>query len=114
MTSVPELVEVELERACEAARARGAELERAGAVQLVRYAPSVVTAEVDDHAAHVEFAVVDGVLTCFCTCRDGRAGEFCAHCVATALAACRRRVRWSAGRDGARRADPDAGHAQRA
>ncbi|GII93524.1 hypothetical protein [Sinosporangium siamense] len=87
MTSVPELVEAELERAAEAARVRGAELEAAAAVQLVRYSPSTVTAEVDDGAAHVEFAMVDGALTCFCTCRAGRAGEFCAHCVATALAA---------------------------
>ncbi|GLW08815.1 hypothetical protein Misp01_39450 [Microtetraspora sp. NBRC 13810] len=90
MTSVAELIESQVVRTVEAVRLRGTELEKAGAVQLVRFAPLVVTAEVDDAAAHVELTVVEGSLRWFCTCREGRAGAFCVHCVATALATRRR------------------------
>ena len=91
MRQVAELAETEVAQAAQAVRARGGELEMAGAVQLVRFAPQVVTAEVDDCAARVEFTVVEGRFRWYCTCGDGRAGAFCAHCVATALAT-RKRV----------------------
>ncbi|MFI0423369.1 hypothetical protein [Spongiactinospora sp. 9N601] len=91
MPSVAELVESEVARVSQAVRARGVELEREGAVQLVRYAPLVVTAEVDDAAARVELTIVEGSLCWFCTCAEGRSGAFCGHCAATALVACQRK-----------------------
>ncbi|MCG5220647.1 hypothetical protein [Streptosporangium sp. KLBMP 9127] len=90
MRRVAELAETQVAQVAPAVRARGGELEAAGAVQLVRFAPQVVTAEVDDCAAHVEFTIVDDSLRCYCTCAAGRTGDFCAHCVATALATTRR------------------------
>ncbi|MDF5754995.1 hypothetical protein [Spongiactinospora sp. TRM90649] len=90
MPSVADLVEAEIARAAQTVRAGAAELEQGGAVQLVRYAPLVVSAEVDDDAAHVELTVVEGSLRWFCTCAVGRGGAFCVHCGATAIAACRR------------------------
>ncbi|WP_271222573.1 hypothetical protein [Streptosporangium carneum] len=70
--------------ATRAALARGGELERAGAVQLVRFSPILVVAEVDDGAACVRFQVVEGDVRWQCSCDSGRNGAFCAHCVATA------------------------------
>ncbi|MER5419703.1 hypothetical protein [Streptosporangium roseum] len=90
MKQIAELIGLETDRAAEAALARGGELERSGAVQLVRFSPSLVTAEVDDGAAYVEFRVVDGVLCWYCTCAEGRSGALCAHCVATAQSVRRR------------------------
>ncbi|MFI6506269.1 hypothetical protein ACIBCT_01570 [Streptosporangium sp. NPDC050855] len=84
MQEIADLIGAEAERAEPAALTRGGELAGAGAVQLVRFSPALVTAEVDDGAACVEFRVVDGVLRRHCSCREGRAGAFCAHCVATA------------------------------
>jgi hypothetical protein len=89
MPSVAELVGTQVAQAAQAVRARADELEKSGAVQVVRYAPMVVTAEVDDAAAHVELTVVEGALRWYCTCAEGRNGTFCPHCTATALAACR-------------------------
>jgi uncharacterized Zn finger protein len=86
MPTVAALIEAELSQTTESVRSRGAELERAGAVQLVRFAPFLITAEVDDAAAHVEFTIVEGCLQWFCTCPAGRTGVFCHHCVATTLA----------------------------
>ncbi|MBG0827404.1 hypothetical protein HS041_06460 [Planomonospora sp. ID67723] len=90
MMRVAELVESELAHVPEAVLARGDELERSGAVQLVRFGPRLMTAEVDDGAACVEFRVTDGFLEWHCTCSDGRRGAFCAHCVATAQSVRRR------------------------
>ncbi|WP_202638813.1 SWIM zinc finger family protein [Bailinhaonella thermotolerans] len=59
-------------------------------VQLIRFAPLVVTAEIGTSALYVELTVTGGELRWFCTCPAGRAGLFCSHCVATALIACRR------------------------
>ncbi|GAA2867279.1 hypothetical protein GCM10010517_26840 [Streptosporangium fragile] len=84
MQEIANLVAAEARRAGQAALVRGGELERSGAVQPVRFGPSLVTAEVDDGATCVEFRLVDGVLRWYCTCPDGRGGSFCAHCVATA------------------------------
>ncbi|MEU7003427.1 hypothetical protein [Nonomuraea sp. NPDC046570] len=83
-----DLAELQLELIADAVVERGEALE--ASVQLVRFAPLVMTAEVDDAAAHVELSVIDGTLRWFCTCAEGRAGAFCAHCVATTLA--RRRL----------------------
>lgn len=90
MKQIAELIGLEADRAAEAALAHGGELERSGAVQLVRFSPSLITAEVDDGAAYVEFRVVDGVLRWYCTCAEGRGGAVCAHCVATAQSVRRR------------------------
>jgi uncharacterized Zn finger protein len=87
MPSVAELVMSCLATAGDRERARGRELAGAGAVQLVRFAPLDVRAEVDDDAAHVQLSVVNGELRWRCTCAEGRAGAFCPHCVATALTA---------------------------
>ncbi|MDP9863432.1 MULTISPECIES: hypothetical protein [Streptosporangium] len=85
MKEIAELIGAEADRAGQAALARGGELEKSGAVQLVRFSPSVVAAEVDDGAARVEFRLADGVLHWWCTCAEGRDnGAMCAHCVATA------------------------------
>ncbi|WP_449061798.1 SWIM zinc finger family protein [Planomonospora algeriensis] len=84
MTGMSELTGAQLSGAAQAVLARGDELERSGAVQLVRFGPLRVTAEVDDSAACVDFQVADGVLRWSCTCREGREGAFCAHCAATA------------------------------
>lgn len=84
MLRIADLIGMEKDRAGQAALARGGELERSGAVQLVRFSPPLVIAEVDDAAACVEFRIVDGALYWYCTCLDGRNGIFCAHCVATA------------------------------
>jgi|GEM_PF-6615895 len=84
MRKIADLIEAEAERADQAALVRGGELARAGAVQLVRFGPSRVTAEVDDGAACVEFRIVDETLCWHCGCPEGREGAFCAHCVATA------------------------------
>jgi uncharacterized Zn finger protein len=84
MQKIADLIEAEAERADQAALARGGELARAGAVQLVRFGPPQVTAEVDDGAACVEFRIVDETLRWHCSCPEGRKGAFCAHCVATA------------------------------
>ncbi|GAA4225265.1 putative Zn finger protein [Streptosporangium album] len=90
MGTIAELVGPEMGRAARAAVTRGDELERSGAVQLVRFSPSLVTAEVDDGAAHVELRAVDGVMHWRCTCAEGRDGAFCAHCVATVRSLTRR------------------------
>ncbi|GAA3443668.1 hypothetical protein [Planomonospora venezuelensis] len=90
MMRVAELVESELARAAEAVLTRGGELERAGRVQLVRFGPRLMTAEVDDGAACVEFRIADGSLEWYCTCAEGRRGVFCAHCAATAQSVRRR------------------------
>ncbi|MFF5210333.1 hypothetical protein [Streptosporangium sp. NPDC000396] len=87
MLRVADLVEQEVGRAAQEALARGDELVRSRAVQLVRFSPSLVIAEVDDGAACVELRAVDGVLRWHCTCPEGRNGGFCAHCVATARSA---------------------------
>ncbi|WP_436758545.1 hypothetical protein [Streptosporangium sp. V21-05] len=84
MQKIADLIGTEAERADQAALARGGELARAGAVQLVRFSPPRVTAEVDDGAACVEFRIVDETLLWHCSCPEGRNGAFCAHCVATA------------------------------
>ncbi|MER6825421.1 hypothetical protein ABT352_05480 [Streptosporangium sp. NPDC000563] len=84
MRKIADLIETEAERADLAALARGGELARAGAVQLVRFGPPRVTAEVDDGAACVDFRLVDEALRWHCSCPEGRQGAFCAHCVATA------------------------------
>ncbi|MFF3442191.1 hypothetical protein [Streptosporangium sp. NPDC002721] len=84
MQKIADLIEAEAERADRAALARGGELAGAGAVQLVRFSPPRVTAEVDDGAACVEFRLVEGALVWHCSCPAGRDGAFCAHCVATA------------------------------
>jgi uncharacterized Zn finger protein len=84
MQRIADLIGVEADRASPAALARGTELEKSGAVQLVRFSPTLVTAEVDDGAACVEFRIVEGALRWYCTCIEGRSGVFCAHCVATA------------------------------
>ncbi|GAA5082058.1 putative Zn finger protein [Thermocatellispora tengchongensis] len=84
MPSIAGLLEAEIARAPDAVRARGAELNRSGAVQVVRFGPSAVTAEVDGPAHRVEFTLVNGTLHWFCTCPEGRAGAFCHHCVAAA------------------------------
>lgn len=84
MQKIADLIEAEAERADQAALDRGGELARAGAVQLVRFGPPRVTAEVDDGAACVEFRVADETLVWHCSCPEGRNGAFCAHCVATA------------------------------
>ncbi|MEU4830689.1 hypothetical protein [Streptosporangium sp. NPDC023615] len=84
MQKIADLIGAEAERAGQAALARGGELARAGAVQLVRFGPALVTAEVDDGAACVEFRLVEEALRRYCSCPEGREGVFCAHCVATA------------------------------
>ncbi len=84
MQKIADLIGTEAERADQAALVRGGELAGAGAVQLVRFGPPRVTAEVDDGAACVEFRLVDGILHWHCSCPEGRNGVFCAHCVATA------------------------------
>ncbi|GAA3127858.1 hypothetical protein GCM10010466_18320 [Planomonospora alba] len=85
MKEMAELLGSQLERAAGPALARGGELEQAGAVQLVRFGPLCVTAEVDDGAACVEFRRdAEDALRWFCTCAEGRRGVFCAHCAATA------------------------------
>ncbi|MGC5009336.1 SWIM zinc finger family protein [Streptosporangium sp. DT93] len=84
MQRIADLIGAEAERAGRAALARGGELAGAGAVQLVRFNPTLVTAEVDDDAACVEFRIVDETLRRYCSCPEGRDGVFCAHCVATA------------------------------
>ncbi|WP_433250204.1 hypothetical protein ACQPYK_03760 [Streptosporangium sp. CA-135522] len=93
MVGIAELIGPEVDRATPAALVRGGELERSGAVQLVRFSPSLVTAEVDDGAARVEFRAVDGAMRWYCTCAEGRDGVFCAHCVATAQSVRRRTER---------------------
>lgn len=85
---IGELAETQVWLAAPQVVEQGEELEES--VQVVRYAPTVVTAEVAGGAAHVELRVVDGSLAWFCTCGEGRKGVFCAHCVATTLA--RRRL----------------------
>lgn len=90
MATIAELVGPEMDRAARATVIRGDELERSGAVQLVRFSPSLVTAEVDDGAAHVELRAVDGVMHWRCTCARGREGAFCVHCVATVRSLTRR------------------------
>lgn len=80
MQTIAELVKAEAERAGQSARAQGGTL----AVQLVRFSPRLVTAEVDEGAACVEFRIVDETLDWRCSCPEGRGGAFCAHCVATA------------------------------
>ncbi|MFC4058756.1 hypothetical protein ACFOWE_10650 [Planomonospora corallina] len=84
MMEMAELLGVRLEGADRAALVRGDELEQAGAVQLVRFGPLRVTAEVDDGAACVEFLRDADDLRWSCTCAEGRRGAFCAHCAATA------------------------------
>ncbi|GAA4180998.1 hypothetical protein GCM10022252_04700 [Streptosporangium oxazolinicum] len=84
MQRIADLIGIEAERAGQAALARGGELAGAGAVQLVRFGPPQVIAEVDDGAACVEFRIVDEALRWHCSCPEGRNGVFCAHCVATA------------------------------
>ena len=98
---VAELIGLQAGFAPRAALARGGELEREGAVQLVRFGPLVVIAEVDDAAACVHFQLVDGALRWCCTCDPGRDGAFCAHCVATAWSIGRRTAR-PVGREGVR------------
>ncbi|MEV7009712.1 hypothetical protein [Streptosporangium sp. NPDC051022] len=90
VTDIEGLIRPEAGLATQAALARGGELERADAVQVVRFSRLQVTAEVDDAAACVQFQVVDGALRWYCTCDSGRNGVFCAHCVATAQAVGRR------------------------
>ncbi|WP_326634929.1 SWIM zinc finger family protein [Streptosporangium sp. NBC_01755] len=80
MQTIAKLVEAEAERAEQPVRAQSGTL----AVQLVRFSPQLVTAEVDEGAARVEFRIVDGALSWYCSCPEGRSGVFCAHCVATA------------------------------
>ena len=84
MQRIADLIGAEADRASQAALAHGNELKRSGAVQLVRFSPPLVTAEVDEGAACVEFRLVEGALRWYCTCFEGRSGAFCAHCVATA------------------------------
>ena len=84
MQRIADLIGAEADRADQAALAHGNELEKSGAVQLVRFSPPLVTAEVADGAACVEFRIFDGALHWYCTCLEGRSGTFCAHCVATA------------------------------
>lgn len=84
MQTIADLIGTESARAGQEARTRGDALARSAAVQLVRFSPSLVTSEVDDGAACVEFRVVDGALRWHCSCPEGRTGLFCAHCVATA------------------------------
>ena len=83
-----ELAETQLELTADTLVERGEALE--ASVQLIRFAPQIITAEVDDDSAHVELSVLDGALRWFCTCPEGRLGIFCVHCVATTLA--RRRL----------------------
>ncbi|GIH76249.1 hypothetical protein [Planobispora longispora] len=90
MAKVAELVDAELGRAAETALATGDELERSGAVQLVRFGPLLVIAEVGDASARVEFRVADDRLEWYCACPEGREGAFCAHCVAAAQSVRRR------------------------
>ncbi|GIH91008.1 hypothetical protein ACFFMN_32465 [Planobispora siamensis] len=90
MTRVAELIEAELARTAEAVLAEGGELERAGAVQLVRFGPAFIAAEVGGGRERVELQVVDGALKWYCTCDAGRQGAFCTHCVATAQSVRRR------------------------
>ncbi|MDP9847199.1 hypothetical protein [Streptosporangium lutulentum] len=103
MQRIADLIGAEADRADQAALEHGDELEKSGAVQLVRFSPPLVTAEVDEGAACVEFRIVDGVLRWHCTCRDGRSGLFCAHCVATA-----RSVRVRTGKKGSPDVRPQA------
>ncbi|MFD0883671.1 hypothetical protein ACFQ08_03745 [Streptosporangium algeriense] len=84
MDDIAKLIGFEAKLASQEALARGGDLERAGAVQLVRFCPTLITAEVDDAAACVRFQLVDGDLRWHCTCDPGRKGAFCPHCVATA------------------------------
>ncbi|WP_371781295.1 hypothetical protein [Streptosporangium subroseum] len=84
MKRIADLIGAEADRADQVTLAHGNELEKSGAVQLVRFGPPLVTAEVADGAACVEFRIVDGALRWYCTCLEGRSGTFCAHCVATA------------------------------
>ncbi|MBB2909086.1 putative Zn finger protein [Streptosporangium becharense] len=84
MQGIAGLIAEETRHAERAALVRGDALVRSGAVQPVRFGPSLVIAEVDDDAARVEFRLVDGVLHWSCTCAEGRNGVLCAHCVATA------------------------------
>ncbi|MEV8634674.1 hypothetical protein AB0395_23760 [Streptosporangium sp. NPDC051023] len=87
---IAQLIGLEAKLASQTALARGGELEEAGAVQLVRFSPLLITAEVDDAATCVRFQLVDGDLRWYCTCDEGRNGAFCAHCVATARSVGRR------------------------
>jgi uncharacterized Zn finger protein len=84
MQRIADLIGAEADRAGQAALAHGNELQKSGAVQLVRFSPPFVTAEVDEGAACVEFRIIEGALHWYCTCLEGRSGAFCAHCVATA------------------------------
>ncbi|MER7207939.1 hypothetical protein [Streptosporangium sp. NPDC000239] len=84
MDDIARLIGFEAKLASQEALAHGGDLESAGAVQLVRFCPTLITAEVDDDAACVRFQIVDEDLRWFCTCEPGRKGNFCAHCVATA------------------------------
>jgi hypothetical protein len=102
-----ELAELQLGEAAQPVIERGERLEPA--VQLIRFAPLIVRAEVDDQAARVELAVVDGRLHWFCTCREGLAGAFCAHCVATTLARRRVLVQSVCRRGGGQRGCPETG-----
>jgi uncharacterized Zn finger protein len=103
MERIADLIGAEADRASQEALAHGNELEKSGAVQLVRFSPPLVTAEVDEGAAHVEFRMVEGALRWYCTCLEGRSGVFCAHCVATAQL-----VRARAGKKGSSEVPPQA------
>ncbi|MFF0575082.1 hypothetical protein ACFY19_31165 [Streptosporangium saharense] len=89
MDDIARLIGFEAKIASQEALARGGDLERADAVQLVRFCPTLITAEVDDDAACVRFQIVDEDLRWHCTCEPGRNGDFCAHCVATAKSVAR-------------------------
>ncbi|GAA0426616.1 hypothetical protein Acor_83670 [Acrocarpospora corrugata] len=84
--SLHELAESQLSATTPQARIRGRELEMAGAVQVLRFTPRMVVAEVDDSTTRVEMGVTDEYLWWYCSCVEGRTGAFCGHCVATALA----------------------------
>ncbi|GIH23587.1 hypothetical protein Aph01nite_18970 [Acrocarpospora phusangensis] len=85
MRSLVDLAELQVIDATQEARSQGGDLERAGHVQVLRFTPASVVAEVEGPATRVELAVTEAGLRWYCSCAEGRVAAFCRHCVATAL-----------------------------